>query len=462
MIDTVKRSGAEAVQGKRRKIFTSLTAMLLAIVMLFTLLFAGCAVEPKKPDAEKTPDNIVTEAPEVPTNEPKEELDMKNFPFYVDPAGAVYDFGEKGKGKVWNNAPVYQPYWLGNIIYQETVLCIDDGSEISGMLQYKPVKIISVRDDTYTTEYAEGTDYTVTGNKIVLPEGSSCPYLTKENLNGVNIPKKYRAVKSLSEVSNTETDYMMWTENIFFTEGSLIHGHQICVSYVYDINDVDTSILAEYGSVAPKFLAKLQAGEKTVISITGDSVAEGCSASSKLSRQPLMPQFPTLLTYALNAAYEGKATIKNYAVGGTTSNEAVSTNVAAKLVKANSDLVLIHFGINDSGGLSAAQLKANIKKVVDATLAELPECEFLYIKCFPANPVLYPDAKFKSYWKAVDELAEEYDCFYTLDLYTPGLKMLETKKYLDVTGNGINHPNDYIVRFYAMNLINLFVDYKEK
>ena len=39
--------------------------------------------------------------------------------------------------------------------------------------------------------------------------------------------------------------------------------------------------------------------------------------------------------------------------------------------------------------------------------------------------------------------------------------MLKTKKYLDVTGNGINHPNDFIVRFYAMNLVNLFVDYKK-
>ena len=117
-------------------------------------------------------------------------------------------------------------------------------------------------------------------------------------------------------------------------------------------------------------------------------------------------------------------------------------------------------GINDSGGLTASQLKANVKKVVDATLEARPDCEFLYLKCFTANPVLYSDSKFKSYWKAVDELAAEYDCFYSLDLYTPGMKMLETKKYLDVTGNGINHPNDFIVRFYAMNLVNLFVEYK--
>ena len=60
----------------------------------------------------------------------------------------------------------------------------------------------------------------------------------------------------------------------------------------------------------------------------------------------------------------------------------------------------------------------------------------------------------------VDELAAEYDCFYSLDLYTPGMKMLETKKYLDVTGNGINHPNDFWARLYANTLFETLVGYE--
>ena len=442
-----------------------ITALLLAALTALTAILAGCATQNQETGPSKTDGSTVdpTDAGSAaePTQEPEEGPDMSKFPLYVDPSEAVYAFGERTKTKPWSNKEVYQPYWKGNIIYQETVMCIDDGKEIAGMLQYAPVKILSVRDYLFKTEYAEGTDYVIEGNKIILPAGTSCPYLTSENLEGKNLPSKYRAVASLASVANIETDYYMWTKNIFFTEGSLIYGHQICVSYVYDVADVDLAQFAEYGSVAPKFLAKLQSGEGVVISITGDSVTEGCSASSKFSREPMMPQFHTQLGYALKEAYEGKISIKNYAVGGTTSNEAVSTNVAAKLVKAKSDLVLIHFGINDSGGLSASQLKSNIKKVVDATLESLPECEFLYIKCFPANPELYPKAKFDAFWAAVDELAAEYDCFYTLDLYTPGEKMLETKKYLDVTGNGINHPNDFIVRFYAMNLANLFVDFSK-
>ncbi len=438
-----------------------MTAFMLAVLMLTATLLAGsgCTVKEKPVDSGEG----TTAAPaEEPTEAPKEEIDMSKFPLYVEPDQAVYTFGERGKSiaKAWNNVNVYAPYWQGNIMYNETVMCIDDGTRIAGVLQYKPVRILSVRDYTMATEFEEGKDYTISGNQILLTrDTTACPYLTTDNLMGKNIPDKYRRVNSLSSVANIETDYFMWTDNIFFTEGSLIYGHQLCVTYVYDINDLDLSQFPEFGSVCPKFLNKLQSGDGVVITVTGDSVTEGCSASSKYNHAPMMPQFTTMMKNGLSKAYDGKITLKNYAVGGTTSNEAVSTNVSSKLVKAKSDLVLIHFGINDCGGLSAAKLKSNIKKVVDDTLAELPDCEFLYIKCFTPNPALYPNDKMTSFWKAIDELAAEYDNFYTLDLYTPSLKILETKKYLDVTGNGINHPNDYIVRMYAMYLLAPFVNF---
>ena len=433
----------------------------LAALLLCASLLAGCTVRNgRDPKATEGNGSAISAQTEDPEHKPEEELDMSKFPLYVDPDQAVYAFGERTKTKPWSNKEVYQPYWKGNIIYQETVLCIDDGKEISGMLQYAPVKILSIRDYLFQTEYEEGTDYVIQGNKVILPAGTSCPYLTLENLEGKNLPSKYRAMPTAA-LANAETDYYMWTNDVFYTESSLLYGHQICVSYVYDLKDVDLSQFPEFGSVAPKFLAKLRAGENAVITVTGDSVTEGCSASSKFNHEPMMPQFTTQLGYALNEAYEGKVSVKNYAVGGTTSNEAVSTDVAAKLVKAKSDLVLIHFGINDSGGLSAQNLKSNIKKVVDDTLRSLPDCEFLFIKCFTPNPKLYSQKTFENYWKVIDELPAEYDCFYTLDLYTPSLKMLEAKKYLDVTGNGINHPNDYIVRFYAMSLTNLFVDFSK-
>ncbi len=437
-------------------------ACMMTAAALAAALLAGCVAQTGE-DGKTDPTGIAagTDAPADATDVPQateEGKDVSGFPLYIDPEQAAYAFPAVGRSaKTWDDPAVYTPYWLGNVIYNETVMCIDDGKNISGKLQYAPVKILSVRNYALDAEFKEGTDYTVEGNVISLTRGTTtAPYLTEENTRGVNIPAPYRKV---AQIANIETDYSMWGSNQFLTEGSLIYGHQLCVSYVYDVKDVDRSQFPGFGSAAPKFLAKLKAGENVVIGLAGDSVGEGCSASSKFNHAPYMPQFPNLFSYALKAAYDGKVTIKNYCVGGTTSNDGVSKNVAASLVKAKSDIVLFHFGINDSGILSASKFKSNIKQIVDDTLAGNPECEFLYMKCFTPSPALYNDNTFKEYWKAIDELAAEYDCFYSVDLYTPSRTMLETKKYLDVTHNYVNHPNDFVIRLYAMELANLFVDY---
>ena len=88
-----------------------------------------------------------------------------------------------------------------------------------------------------------------------------------------------------------------------------------------------------------------------------------------------------------------------------------------------------------------------------------PECEFVLIKAFMANPELYLDTGFEEYWKALDEIAAELDNVYVLDLYSQSKKLLEGKKYYDVTGNGINHVNDFSSRLYAMNMIAQLVKY---
>ena len=39
--------------------------------------------------------------------------------------------------------------------------------------------------------------------------------------------------------------------------------------------------------------------------------------------------------------------------------------------------------------------------------------------------------------------------------------MLEKKKYYEIGANNINHPNDFIHRFYAMNLLSAIFDFKK-
>lgn len=111
----------------------------------------------------------------------KTEPDLSQFPLYVEPEQAEYkfDFDE-----------MTAPYFKGNVIYNETVLLVEDKGAISGKLQYAPVKILSVRDYTWEKEYP-ASDFTVAGNVITAKKGSELPFLTAENLKGNDIPEPF-------------------------------------------------------------------------------------------------------------------------------------------------------------------------------------------------------------------------------------------------------------------------------
>ncbi|MBQ9709602.1 MAG: SGNH/GDSL hydrolase family protein [Clostridia bacterium] len=377
-------------------------------------------------------------------------VDVSKYPNYVDPNEATYAFNEK---------EMITPYWQGNVIYNETVLLLDEGGQISGKLEYVPVKVLSVRDFKYDVEFTEGVDYTVEGNVIKRTEGSSIPYLTKENLNGENVPEPY---KKVSTISNVLTDFVMMGTNVMYTEGPLLYGNQIAVSYVYDLNDLNKGALPAFSEATlPKVRAKLSGGESVNIVITGDSVAEGCSSSSKFNRPPYMPNFIDMAVGGLKTAYPAASiTLSNQAKGGMTSDWGAAGVQTEKIIAAKPDVVYIHFGINDCGsGFGAGKYVDNIQSIILTVQAALPDCEFVVFKAFTPNTWAYDMENFESYWTRLDKAVQSMKNVYTLDMYTLSKEMLKVKKYSDVTGNGINHLNDFTARLYTMGILEQLIEY---
>ena len=375
------------------------------------------------------------------------ELDLSAFPAYVDPDKAAYGFGFK---------EMVTPYFKGNVIYNETVMLVDSDGVISGNLQYKPVKILSVRDYTWEKEYP-ASEYTVSGNTITMKPGGSLPYLEEENLQGKNIPEPYREV---TQIQNVLTDWMMMGGTIY-TESPLIYGNQISVSYVYDVRDLKPEEFADYETSGfPKLKAKLNAGEDVKIVIIGDSVAEGCSSSKHFNHEPNMDNWADQVTQALDEHYEGKVTSKNVAVGGTQSSWGASAAQVNSVVANEPDMVIIHFGINDVGGKATpGAYQDNIEQLVTSVQACLPDCEFMLVKALAPNPISYGDKDLTNMWKRLDRVAENCENTYTLDMYTMSKTMLGVKKYMDITGNGINHVNDFTSRLYTMNILSALIKY---
>jgi lysophospholipase L1-like esterase len=121
------------------------------------------------------------------------------------------------------------------------------------------------------------------------------------------------------------------------------------------------------------------------------------------------------------------------------------------------DLVIIAFGMNDaSGRVAPADFKGNIQKIMDAIKAAHPPVSFIVVSTMLGN----------GEWKhAVPELYPQYrDAL--MPLQGPGVAVadltsfwsvfLERKRFDDLTGNGVNHPNDFGHRVYAQVLLSLF------
>lgn len=373
----------------------------------------------------------------------------KTLPNYVAPDKAEYAFGEK---------ETVTPFYTGNVIYNESVLLVmgEDGVA-KGNLQFKPVKILSIRDYTLKKEY-DVADFELTNNTLTAKSPEKTTYLTENNLAGIEMPEGFCLKSSISDIL---TDCVLMAGAIY-SESPFYYGKQIYVSYVYDANDLDFDLYANYKtSGLPKTKAKLAFGDDLKICATGDSVMEGCSSSKKFNREPFMENFMTLTVDALNAEYDGNITLSNQAVGGKTSGWGAEDAQTIRLANEKPDLLYIHFGINDLGSqVSAASYYDNIKKIIDDVQAVNPECEVVLIKAFNANPDIYDQSGFERYWRKLDQLAEENENVYTLDMFTQSLSLIGAKGYYAVTGNGINHVNDFSARLYAMNMISQLVKFK--
>jgi hypothetical protein len=128
-----------------------------------------------------------------------------------------------------------------------------------------------------------------------------------------------------------------------------------------------------------------------------------------------------------------------------------------KIVEARPDLVLLAFGMNDSSGRPAAEYKSNIENTMATIREKLPEVEFILIAPMLGNrdwitlkPELFPQYR--------DALASLSRAGVALaDLTSVWTELLERKQDWDLTGNGVNHPNDFGHRVYAQVLATLLV-----
>ncbi len=340
------------------------------------------------------------------------------------------------------------PFWESTTMHGESVLFIKDqpNEPPHASLLFVPTRIISVRNAAGDVTYKEGKDYVwdSANREIRLPEGSRIVSKTPKDLRRPAGSQRHR-------LTHRDGD-----GEILFGATHEYHDMQTVVTYAHAGDQWAGRTPSFAGDKLHRVLARLKARKPVTITLLGDSISTGCNASGWAKVAPYQPAFQDLLVLNLKSVYGGEITLKNLSVGGMDS--AWGLKNIDKVIATKPNLVILAFGMNDAVGRPAEQFKENTDGMIQAVRAKLPETEFILIATMMGNTNwTYLKAElFPQFRDALASLCG--DGIVLADMTSIWSELLKRKKYWDLTGNGVNHPNDFGHRIYAQVLSVLLVE----
>jgi hypothetical protein len=335
--------------------------------------------------------------------------------------------------------PVPTPVWSNaKTVSAESLFFVRD--PVSGRprskLLFKPSRLLAVRNSSGDITFPLA-DFVIDGRTIEYVGSASFPAADECDL--VVDEKTNRSI----------ANYTDGKRFLLFSEGRYFHDRQLAVDY---------STRERWSGPVPEVqalprLGRLIAEKRPIrIAVIGDSISTGANASSSILAPPFQPAYPDLLKERIKTLTGQAVTLSNLSVGGKTSVWGL-TRIDA-VVAENPDVIVIAFGMNDaSGKMPYGKYKQTIQAMIERARLTLPEVEFVLVAGMSANP---------DWDKAGIPFHAEHQRA-LLDLAASGIVIcdvgvvwdfvVQRKGFLSVTGNGVNHPNDYGHRLYTDCLV---------
>lgn len=351
--------------------------------------------------------------------------------------------------------------WEGNKVFEEAICFTrsDQGELLGGELIYTPTKILKVTAADGSYIYEEGKDYVIKEGKLQLTDNTTIKVLPREVY---CVPYNGEADCGWLRIVGGERYLKIYPE---------VYQYQLMVTYEHE-EHWKGFIPENMSNLLPRTMSKLAAKEKVKLVFYGDSITAGWEASGcdeqvidmytieekhlSLSRPPYMPAWVSLVTAALEDKFDHPNITKvNRGAGGSTASWG---NIHAdKLVNPHKpDLVVVAFGMNNIHA-DPQDYYNDILGILTTIRNSNPECEFLLVSPMVGNP----EMEIFTCHKMPEHQEELYKLHRTLPgvalapVHTMFLELLrQGKNYMDITGNCINHPNDFSVRIYAQMVLS--------
>lgn len=337
-----------------------------------------------------------------------------------------------------------QPFWRADTIHDETVMMINNKNLISGHLLFEAEKIVAVKAADLSIDFKEGNDWVYRNGELSLTAHSKIPSIKKEDL-----------------VFETEKPNWSMTGKkkgtyVLFNEGSYFPSMQIAVTYIPLKRRKWKGVLPVYNEkLLPLSINKLQNKQPIKIVFYGNSIETGANSSAFINRPPFMPGWPELIVYNLRSHYDAPVDFSNQSVGGMLAQWGAD-NAAERVVPQKPDLVIIGFGMNDGTfKVSPEKYRNNIKSIIAIVREKHPPTEFILIAPMLPNPHAVQNGLQALYKAELESLAGHG--IVVANITSLHHYLLQKKSYQDMTGNNVNHPNDYLARWYAQFIDALLI-----
>lgn len=332
-----------------------------------------------------------------------------------------------------------EPFWWSGQMWGESILPIASET-VSVKLAMTPLAMPMVQSHDFEVTFEPGRDFVWEQgcDELIIPADSRIKVTADRDL--------YRPADSQEHGHCRDRNEMI----TFCPQGEY---RQLQSVVTYPIDTAQWTLhntMCPTGTL-PHVTRKLAQGDGLHIVHLGDSISRECDASGKYNVPPYAPGFGPMITDALTMHFNCPVDRVNLSIGGKSSTWGVQQidNVIAN----RPDLVILAFGMNDaSDDMPLDMYQSNIRKIITDTRVACPQAEFLLISSMSANsqwtysrPELYPQYR--------DALAQlQGDGVILADVYTLWHTFDQRKGHIAITGNGLNHPNDFGHRLYAMTL----------
>ena len=318
-------------------------------------------------------------------------------------------------------------------------------------LLYPAEKILKLYNPTLEVTYTQNVHFTHTpGSDLIYPVPGSgiCGIGESDIFPDPADAAPYPALNANAVTGGPDGKYLIFDNGTFFAR------HQFNVDYTAAAGSCFLELPPPvYGSVE-RFTAGLKSGRTMHLNLVGDSISEGFNSSEFVKCPPWAPPYLNILAQSLKKRFKTHVHARNSAISGTCSEEAFK--IEERWLTMPCDLLIIAYGMNDMFGKTAEEYAVQIKKIMDAKKSVHPETEFILVSSMTRNPIWHTpcDELARSFADELKKLSGP-GCA-VADVHSFWCKLLEKKDFYDLTGNGVNHPNDYGHRVYHAVLETLF------